>query len=258
MSGIQKMYIIETGRIKVLDTDPLAANNTEKFQYSFPVPAILLVHNEYGPVLLDAGIEPNHFTKSAVHRLVYDENKRIDKQLASIGYTVDDVKHIVLSHWHRDHQNQLFLFPYAKVYLREKELYGLSNLPEKVQYEAEDYVRYRQECPNNNIILIPDVPEYDFFGDGSFITIDTKGHTMGHQSFLINLKHTGQWLFSVDAIHNSLQLEDEKNIQFTTDLDLHRKSVNKLLEMEKQGARLIYGHDAEQWKTLKLLPDYYD
>lgn len=129
MAKINKMYLIETGRIIVPDGAPFAKYHTETFKHSIPVPAVLLEHEEKGLILFDTGIEHHHFTKSQVSRLIFDENMRIAHQLEKIGYESSDIKHIILSHWHRDHHNQLFLFQNATVYIRERELDGLDSEP---------------------------------------------------------------------------------------------------------------------------------
>jgi len=254
------MFIIETGRIIVPDTDPHAVLNTETFKYTIPVPAILVEHDQNGLVLMDAGIEPNHFAADAVHRLVYREENRIDHQLEKIGYRAEDVKHIIMSHWHRDHHNQLFLFPKATVYIREAELKGLQESHDLgfPPGEVEAFARFQRECPKAKIKLLPDVESCDIFGDGSIQTINSKGHTPGHQSFLLRLEKAGTWLFAMDAIHDESFLRDDVKIQRAWDVKEFQNSVKRLARYQDAGVKLIYGHDAEQWKELDLLPKYYE
>lgn len=261
MTYIEKMYLIETGRIIVPDSDPFAKYHTETFKYSIPVPAVLIKHREKGLVLFDTGIEPKHFSESQVSRLIYDEEKRIDHQLEKIGYKAEDVKYVVLSHWHRDHHNQLFLFPNATVYIRDREIVGLHSEP-LAGYspdETQAFERYKEECPNAIIERIPDVEEYDLFGDKSIMLLDTKGHTPGHQSLMVTLKNSGTWIFSADAIHNEWHQKDYNNIQNTWNRTEHINSIKRLEQYQKTfDAKLIFGHDVDQWKQLKLLPEYYD
>ena len=261
MSKIKRMFLIETGRIIVPDSDPYAKYHTETFKYSIQVPAVLLEHEDKGLVLLDTGIEPNHFSNSQVSRLIYDENMRIDHQLEKNCYTADDVKNIILSHWHRDHHNQLFLFCNATLFIRQKELEGLQATP-LVGYspdEVSSFERFKTECPKMEIELIPDEKEYDLFGDGSIVLIDTKGHTPGHQSMMVSLCNSGTWIFAVDAIHNELHFTEHNYIENTWNLEKHIESMNRLEKISKSyNGRLIFGHDVDQWSQLKTLPEYYD
>lgn len=260
MSKIKKLFLIETGRIIVPDSDPYAKYHTETFKYSIPVPTVLLEHCDKGLILYDTGIEPLHFSESAVSRLIYDKSERIDHQLEKIGYTVDDVKYIVLSHWHRDHHNQLFLFPHATLFIREKELEGLRALP-LIGYSSDEvkaFDRFKKECPEMKIETIPDVTEYDLFADGSTILIDSKGHTPGHQSLMVTLERSGTWIFAADAIHNELQFNDPKYIQNTWNREYHIQSMERLAELQKKyNGKLIFGHDVKQWNQLQKLPEFY-
>ncbi len=259
MHPLSRMFLIEAGRIVVPDTDPMAARNTAEFRYTIPVPVILLEHRNEGLVLLDTGVEPGHFPQSEVGRLRWSEKNRLDNQLRRIGYPTDAVRHILLSHWHRDHHNQLFLFPDATVYIRARELSALEKAP-RAGYppgEREAFLRFRKECPGAKIVPLPDQPECDIFLDHSILTIDTKGHTPGHQSFLVNLENSGQWVFAADAIHDEMHLTGAVPIQRAWDADASRESMRKLVRYRENGAKLIYGHDAEQWRALNKLPLYY-
>jgi glyoxylase-like metal-dependent hydrolase (beta-lactamase superfamily II) len=260
MGKITKMYLVESGRIIVPDSDPLSVNNTENFKYSIPVPVILLEHSELGLIVVDAGIELNHFSPSAVHRLIYDESARLDHIIENIGYQAEDVQYLILSHWHRDHHNQLFLFPNATLYIREAELKGLfdSNGKGYGPVEKDAFLRYRQECPCSRIVLLPDQDEVDVLGDGSIVTIDSKGHTPGHQSIKVQLDENETWIFAGDAIHNRYQVLDDKFIENTWDFNHHKASIQRLLKYAGQCANLIYGHDVDQWNELKHWPEYYE
>lgn len=125
--------------------------------------------------------------------------------------------------------------------------------------EIKAFERLKNECPNVHIETIPDVQEYDLFGDRSLLLLDTKGHTPGHQSLLVFLKDSGGWIFSADAIHNEWHQKDYSNIQNTWHRKEHIDSIKRLGRYQKEfNAKLIYGHDLDQWKELKLLPEYYD
>lgn len=90
--------------------------------------------------------------------------------------------------------------------------------------------------------------------------IATGGHTIGHQSVLVRLPHTGSVLLAIDAIlDQSYFTPDRADYPFDEDAEAARTSTIKLLDVAKrEGALVIFGHDGAQWKTLKKLPEYYE
>jgi N-acyl homoserine lactone hydrolase len=84
----------------------------------------------------------------------------------------------------------------------------------------------------------------------------------GHQSVLVRLPETGPVLLAIDAIPRSLgEHTPETRPTSPADADEHatRVTTRKLLDLaQREGvALIIYGHDAEQWRTLKHAPDFY-
>jgi N-acyl homoserine lactone hydrolase len=91
--------------------------------------------------------------------------------------------------------------------------------------------------------------------------IETTGHKPGHQSVLVRLPETGPVLLAIDAIPRMDQRDADTRIIGPADMDEAntRASTRKLMDLAaREGVTLIiHGHDPEQWKTLKLAPDYY-
>jgi N-acyl homoserine lactone hydrolase len=100
---------------------------------------------------------------------------------------------------------------------------------------------------------------YDLFGDGSIRLIFTPGHSVGHQSFLINLLKSPPMLLTADAAY-TLDHWNEKALPgfLTSTVDAVR-SVQKLQQVARQsGAHVVTGHGPEAWPTFKKAPDFYD
>lgn len=260
MSKLKKMYLLESGKLVASDRNPIAVNNTAAYKYIIPIPVILLEHETEGLILLDTGVEYTHFPISQVERLLCSPLNRLDYQLVSLGYTAKDINHIVLSHWHFDHTCQIHLFPQATLHIKEKEYQGL-HIPNTAGFmpqEYESFLRFQKECPKISINLLPDVPEYDLFGDNSLICLDTKGHTCGHQSFLVNLPQSGQWLFAADAAHVKEYLIDDALLgNGNWSLSAAMTAIQKLKAYQASGLQLIFGHDPFQWESLNKAPQYY-
>ena len=92
--------------------------------------------------------------------------------------------------------------------------------------------------------------------------IEWSGHAPGHQSVLVRLPQTGPVLLAIDAIPHSSMTNADSRWVMPIDMDEQstRHSTRKLTELAaREGVALtIYGHDAEQWATLKQAPEFYD
>ena len=90
--------------------------------------------------------------------------------------------------------------------------------------------------------------------------IESGGHVPAHQSVLVRLSETGPVLLAIDAIANRGLLDPHApDAVSDMDHDAARASVRKLADIaEREGVELIiFGHDAEQWRTLKKAPEQY-
>lgn len=91
--------------------------------------------------------------------------------------------------------------------------------------------------------------------------IETSGHAPGHQSVLVRLPHTGPVLLAIDAVMMARLFTPDRAAWPMDDNEADlRASTQKLLDVAaREGVTLtVFGHDGEQWRTLKLAPEYYD
>ena len=91
--------------------------------------------------------------------------------------------------------------------------------------------------------------------------LETSGHAPGHQSVLVRLPQTGPVLLTIDAVMmQRLFTPDRKMWPVDDNEEQLRASTRKLLELveREQVALVVFGHDGEQWQTLKKAPDYYE
>jgi N-acyl homoserine lactone hydrolase len=91
--------------------------------------------------------------------------------------------------------------------------------------------------------------------------IETSGHVPGHQSVLVRLPKTGAVLLTVDAVpFGGAFTREQPDEGSNPDGEASRPSTLKLLDLvEREHIGLvIFGHDEEQWKGLKKLPEYYE
>ncbi|HJU12174.1 MAG TPA: hypothetical protein VJ728_14920, partial [Candidatus Binataceae bacterium] len=76
--------------------------------------------------------------------------------------------------------------------------------------------------------------------------IPTYGHTAGHQSLRVRL-NGAEAVLTADSCYMRKVLEEMVLPPFADDFDAMRQVIERFREMERAGARLIFGHDPGQW-----------
>lgn len=191
------------------------------------------------------------FTAWIISALKEDPADWIENRLAEIGLRPADIDLLVATHFDMDHSGSLDMFSHAPIYVQRRHF-----------VEAKAHRRYR-------LYTNPwEMPELNFHyvdGDTELLPgielIETSGHAPGHQSLLVRLPKTGAVLLAVDAAVAQIFLNPEAP-DMLQDFDQieTRASRKKLLALaEREQAKLIvFGHDAEQWPTLRHSPQYYE
>lgn len=176
----------------------------------------------------------------------------IVNQLANIGLQPSDIDFLICSHFDEDHAGNLHLFTRAELIVQrhhyEMAKAGHTRFASIRQEWDQPFLRY--QLIDGDTELLPGIR-----------LVETSGHVPGHQSVLIQLPQTGPVLLPIDAIPASFMLDASTRPIHRTDMDEAgvRLSTQKLVQLaEEEGVSLIiHGHDAVQWPTLKLAPDYY-
>ncbi len=231
--------------------------------YEIPVPWYLIRHPK-GDVVIDGGIpieaaKDPHKHWGAVSE-VFVPRLRLDEtcvsQLAATGVHVDTVKFVLLSHLHLDHTGAIGRFPNARHIVQRREMsYALA--PDWFCRGA--FIRADFDRPDLEWDLLDEGwgDGYDVFGDGTIVCLQTPGHTVGHQSFLVRTPRC-RVLLAVDAA-DTLAHWNERALPgaVASTVDAVR-SVRRLRAIaEREDAVVITGHDPEQWSGLRKAPDYY-
>ncbi len=93
--------------------------------------------------------------------------------------------------------------------------------------------------------------------DGSIVLIDTRGHSRGHQSVVLNLPNTGKTVLINDAAPIKEVMERTLLPGTCTDNWQAVRSVQKLQHLESCGYKMIYAHDPDNLPE-KNFPEYFD
>jgi glyoxylase-like metal-dependent hydrolase (beta-lactamase superfamily II) len=148
---------------------------------------IIVVDTGQGAHLLDSARALHPYRRwEVMFRIERDEE--IGPQLRALGVGPRDVKHVVLTHLHIDHDGGLAHFPHSNILVSEREL----DVARGWAGRARGYLPNRWPTWFNPAVL--DVPA-ESFGPfaasrrltiaGDVIAVATPGHTTGHLSVLV-------------------------------------------------------------------------
>lgn len=169
-------------------------------------------------------------------------------QLGALHLIPADIDLVVNSHCHFDHAGGNEGFPTNR--------FGIQQL----EYQAAEEDR---ETYPDLAFRPPDLSRLTLFrGDTELAPgatlISTPGHTLGHQSLLVELSDRAV-LITSDAVYTKSHFSVE-HLGAAKDPALARASLKRLLEISRDGARPFFSHDpdqvdAEGWK---LAPHQYE
>lgn len=190
------------------------------------------------------------FNATVVHGLRNEAEDLVTHRLAVLGLAPDDIDYLVCTHFDLDHAGNHDLFPKAELVVQRRHYESAHQHPRfcflDIPWNAPG-LRYR--LIDGDSELLPGIE-----------LIETSGHVPGHQSVLVRLRETGPVLLAADAITGRTQLEPHaRTILQDMNANEKRASVRKLTTLaERERVQLIvFGHDAEQWRTLKKSPEFY-
>jgi N-acyl homoserine lactone hydrolase len=222
-----------------------------------PVPAYLVQMESGKNILIDSGFPESFINKSVelpgVTTVELSNENYIVSRLKSLGLSPEDIETVVCTHLDADHAGAHREFTNAEfVVQREHYRHALES-----QHPRFTALRGEWNHPALNYRLVD--------GDTELVPgielIETSGHVPGHQAVLIRLLETGAILLAIDAIPHSSMLDADSRIVMPIDMDEAgtRASTRRLNEIaRRENVKLIvYGHNSEQWKTLKHAPEFY-
>ena len=258
-----RLYMFDTGILKCKYHD-IYLNQGGDADFEIPVPFYFITHPK-GNVIIDGGTPVECATDAKGHwgkvaeffTPVLTPEQGCVAQIEKLGFSVDSVKHVVLSHLHLDHVGAVGRFPNATHVVQRIE-YEYAHTPDWFAVLA--YVRKDFDNPNLKWLILEDAwgDFYDLYGDGSIILIRSPGHTIGHQSILVRTSSGQSVLLAVDAA-DTLDHWEERALPGALHSTIDSvRSVKKLRAVQaKTDALVVAGHDGPQWATLKKAPDFY-
>lgn len=204
------------------------------------------------------------------HKQEVDQNPVA--QLANIGVGLADIDYVVLSHLMSEHAGWLpsFAGTKAKIVVQAKEYEYAARIANPVrpgdppleQFHSWMYARHQFELPGLDYLLVDG--DHDLVGDQVRL-LSLPGHTPGYQAVLLRLPETGMVVLSgceIRQMYYSVPLRGSGlgiPHSFTWFAGGELASLKRVRDLvAAEGGQIFCGHDAEQFKTLRQAPDYYE
>ena len=216
-------------------------------EYQIPIVCYLVQTSDGKNILIDSGL-PEIIPEEASD---FENGQDVIAQLASLGLQPDDIDTIISTHYDVDHAGRHACFTKAHYVVQRAHHVDAASNPRYASIRAEwNQLLARIRLVDGDTELLPGLE-----------LIETSGHVPGHQSVLVRLPTTGTILLTVDAVPFAEGFTRDVPDEGSNPGDeAVRASTIKLLELvaKEQIGLVIFGHDIEQWKTLKRAPAFYD
>lgn len=231
----------------------------------FPTAVYIIEHPKHGVILFDTGINYNVADPEAAEKYwgpglrdafgcKLTRDQAIDRQLTKLGYKLNDVKYVIMSHLHFDHAGGMCHFPDATFVVQKQEL-RQAWWPDKWAASVYFYNDYKDTRGFNFLELDG---EADLFEDGTIKIISTPGHSAGHQALLLRLENRGPVCLAADTAHIREAYREMAPMPYDWNTELVMQSYLKLRRLENAGIPLYFMHDPEDFAEFPNNGEYAD
>jgi N-acyl homoserine lactone hydrolase len=231
-NAAQRLYLMQVGSVP---------------EYQIPIVCYLVQTADGKNVLIDTGL-PEIMPEEEKD---FENGQDVIQQLASLGLQPDDIDTVISTHYDIDHAGRHAAFTKAQYVVQRAHHVDAATNP---RFAA---LRPQWEQPIERIRLVD--------GDTELLPglelIETSGHVPGHQSVLVRLPKTGAIVLTIDAVPFGAGFtRNEQDDGSNPNGEAGRASTMKLLDLveREQIGLVIFGHDQEQWETLKKAPEFYE
>ncbi|KAA6460410.1 MBL fold metallo-hydrolase [Acidobacteria bacterium AB60] len=271
-----KVYASYTGDIQVggeamLDPKNATVHPEELHKQFVPAIAYLIYHPREGFLLFDTGFGPafvrssngdlGWWTKPLVKTRVHAGQDLIS-QMNRLGVSRSALKYVILSHGHADHTGGLPALGPVTVLIgkgeRDAIAQPMSLLHAYKQAHCAHVARLLEVDFDRAPSLDPLGRAVDLFGDRSIYLIDSRGHTPGHLSLLLNLQQ-GPMILTGDVVQTRRAFRDGIPSGNSANIGDAYAAARRLAATQEQipALRAFYGHDAEQAVHALQPPHFY-
>jgi glyoxylase-like metal-dependent hydrolase (beta-lactamase superfamily II) len=251
------MHILSGGRLRIRKSVYLPGAGKGEM-IDLPVSSVLLRHKQAN-VLFDTGCHPSIAENPAerwgdMARLITPimaPGDNVLTGLSNLGLRAEDIDIVVNSHFHPDHCGCNAFFNKSTIVVHALELEA-AKAPGSV---GRGYIPVGWDHP---MPMETVSGERDLFGDGRIVLVPLPGHTAGSMGALAALDRSGQFLLAADAVSLRASLDRDIVPRNTLNAEALLASLAEIRRIEKGGATVLCGHDAQQWESLRKGADAYD
>lgn len=238
----QKLYLMQLSTT----TLPLPSGGTMEMVSG----CYLIVTTDGRHILIDSGIPADAALPPGAP--TPRNEKHVLAHLAALGLRSTDIDTVICTHFDIDHAGYHDAFTRAEfVVQREHYTIARSGHPRYAAARPHwDHPALHYRLVDGDTELLPGIT-----------LIETSGHAHGHQSVLVRLPQIGPVLLAVDAVVMQRLFTPERHAWPLDDNEEQlRASTQKLLDLvaRERVALVVFGHDGQQWQTLKKAPEYYE
>ena len=216
-------------------------------EYQIPVVCYLVQTGEGKNILIDSGLP----TVLPEEEKDFANGQDVIQQLAGLGLKPGDIDTVISTHYDIDHAGRHAAFTEAQYVVQRVHHLDAATNPRFAALRSEwDQPVERIRLVDGDTELLPGLE-----------LVETSGHVPGHQSVLVRLPKTGAVLLTVDAVPFAGGFtRDPQEDGSSPNGEAGRASTVKLLDLVEREhiGMVIFGHDTDQWKTLKKAPEFYD
>ncbi|MFP4312925.1 MAG: N-acyl homoserine lactonase family protein [Alphaproteobacteria bacterium] len=250
-----RLYKLDCGNIKILDANILDTSNSYAGAVTLKSSCYVIKHGE-DYMLWEAGFNPQAIEKSSEEDMFQPFiRETIPQALEKIDLKPEDITKIGISNMHFDNIGQANLFSHATLYMGWEDYNFLFNVPLLPQGFHPEFID--EWADGKNVVIVKD--KTDIFGDGRVVMIPTPGHTLGHNSLLVNLEKSGSYLLSGDLWHVQENMENNRVPDFSKNPTLNRQTGERVKNWaENNNVKVIIQHDPRHFEEIPDLPEFLD
>lgn len=242
--------------------------NREAEWHRVPSISVLIQHPTLGWILIDTGSHdeamegrwPEKPQKGSP--LIRTPDDLLGARLAQVGLKPADIDWLILTHLHLDHAGGLYHFANTKagsrVVVHEVELRQalyevfVHNDEFKNAYLRSDFVGL------SGINFEPVYGDTELADDITLLFL--PGHSAGLLGVMVHLANSGTFIFMSDAAYVAANYGPPvRQPGIVYDTVAFQASCEKVRWLERRyNAKVIFGHDPQQFATLRQSPEFYD